>query len=96
MEQSQNARLDEVNKSKNISKFEARKKKRKEIIAYLKLINWTWRSQEEVVHVAPTTYLLVPIFEGPLLKILQDLRFGGVDDDDKCIIMEISMYSTLQ
>ena len=87
--QSQNARLDEVNKSKNISKFEAKRKKRKEMIAYPKLINRTWRSQEEVVQALPITYLLVSILKGPLLKILQNLRFGGVDDEDNRIIMEI-------
>ena len=59
------------------------------MIAYPKLINHTWRSQEEVVQAPPITYLLVPILEGPLSKILQDLRFGEVDDEDNRIIMEI-------
>ena len=87
--QSQNARLDEVNKNKNILKFEARRKKRKEMIAYHELINRTWRSQEEVVQAPPIMYLVVPILEGPLSKILQNLRFGEVDDKDNRIIMEI-------
>ena len=59
------------------------------MIAYAKLINQTWRSQEEVVQAPPIVYLLVPILKGPLLKILQNLWFGGVDDEDNCIIMEI-------
>ena len=88
--QSQIAKLDEVNKSKNISKFEVRRKKRKEMIVYPKLINRTWRIQEEVVQAPPVTYLLVPILKGPpLSKTLQDLRFGVVDDEDNCIIMKI-------
>ena len=64
------------------------------MIAYPKLINWTWRSQEEVVQAPPIAYLLIPILEGPLLKILQDLRFGGVDDEDNRIIMEIVVYKS--
>ena len=87
--QSKNPTLDKVNKSKNISKFETRKEKKKDMIAYLKLINRTWRSQEEVVQAPPIAYLVVPKLEGPLLKILQDLRFGGMDDEDNRIIMKI-------
>ena len=61
------------------------------MIAYPKLINWTWRSQKKVVQAPPIAYLLIPILKGPLSKILQDLRFGGVDDEDNDIIMEIAM-----
>ena len=61
------------------------------MIAYPELINRTWRSQEEVVEAPPMAYLLVSILEGPLLKILQDLMFGGVDDEDNRIIMEIDV-----
>ena len=59
------------------------------MIAYPKLINRTWRSQEDVVQAPPIAYLVVPILEGPLSKILQDLKFGGVDDVENHIIMKI-------
>ena len=59
------------------------------MIAYSKLINWTWRSQEEVIQAPPIAYLVIPTLEGPLSKILQNLWFGGVDDEENCIIMEI-------
>ena len=61
------------------------------MIAYPKLINRTWKSQEEVVQAPPIAYLLIPILEGPLSKILHDLRFGGVDDEDNGIIIEIDV-----
>ena len=59
------------------------------MIANSELINRIWRSQEEVVQAPLIAYLLIPILKGPLLKILQDLRFGGVNDEDNRIIMEI-------
>ena len=62
------------------------------MIAYPKKINRTWRSQEEVVQAPPIAYLVVPILKSPLLKIFQNLRFGGVDDEDNRIIMEIAVY----
>ena len=61
------------------------------MIAYPELINQTRRSQEKVVQAPPVAYLVVPTSEGPLSKIVQNLRFGGVDDDDNCIIMEIAL-----
>ena len=64
------------------------------MIAYPKLINRTWRSQEEVVQAPQIAYLVVPILEGPLSKILQDLRFGGMDDEDNRIIMKIAVCKT--
>ena len=36
-------------------------------------------------------YLVVPILEGPLSKILQDLRFRGMDDENNRIIMKIAI-----
>ena len=59
------------------------------MIAYPEFINRTWRSQEEVVQAPPIAYLVIPILEGPFSKILQNLKLGGVDDDDDRIIMEI-------
>ena len=59
------------------------------MIAYLELMNQTWRSQEEVVQAPPIAYLVIPILKSPLSKILQNLRFDGMDDDDNRIIMEI-------
>ena len=61
------------------------------MIDYPKLINRTWRSQEEVIQAPPIAYLLVLVLKGPLSKILQDLRFSAVDDEDNCIIMEIAV-----
>ena len=62
--------------------------------AYPKLINRTWRGQEEVVQVPPIAYLVVSKLEGPLSKIPQDLRLGGMDDEDNCIIMKIALCKT--
>ena len=66
------------------------------MIDYPKLINRTWRSQEEVVQAPPIAYLVVPILESPLSKILQDLRFGRVDDEDNHIIMKIVVCKSEQ
>ena len=62
--------------------------------AYPKLINRTWRSQEEVVQAPPIAYLVVSKLEGPLLKIPQDLRLGRMDDEDNHIIMKIALCKT--
>ena len=64
------------------------------MIAYPKLINRTWRSQEEVIQAPPIAYLVVPKLEGPLSKIPQDLRFGEMDDEDNHIIMKIALCKT--
>ena len=89
--QSPNARLDEVNERKNIQYFEVERMKRKELITYSELINRTCRIQKKVVQASPIVYLVVPTSEGPLSKMLQNLRFGGVDDEDNRIIMEIAL-----
>ena len=59
-----------------------------------KLIKRTWRSQEEVVQAPPIAYLVVSKLEGPLTKIPQDLRLGGMDDEDNRIIMKIALCKT--
>ena len=92
--QNKNPTLDTVNKRKNISKFETRKEKRKRYECLPYFINRTWRSQEEVVQAPPIVYLVVSKLEGPLSKIPQDLRFGGMDDEDNCIIMKIALCKT--
>ena len=91
---SKNPTLDTLNKWKNISKFKTRKEKEKDVNAYPKLINRTWRGQEEVVQAPPIAYLVVSKLKGPLLKIPQDLRLGGMDDEDNCIIMKIALCKT--
>ena len=62
--------------------------------AYPKLINQTWRGQEEVVQAPPIAYLVVSKLEGPLSKIPQDLRLGEMDDEDNRIIMKIALCKT--
>ena len=65
-----------------------------DVNAYPKLIKWTWRGQEEVVQAPPIAYLVVSKLEGPLTKIPQDLRLGGMDDEDNRIIMKIALCKT--
>ena len=65
-----------------------------DVNAYPKLIKQTWRSQEEVVQAPPIAYLVVSKLEGPLTKIPQDLRLGGMDDEDNRIIMKIALCET--
>ena len=65
-----------------------------DVNAYPKLIKWTWRSQEEVVQAPPITYLVISKLKGPLTKISQDLRLGGMDDEDNRIIMKIALCKT--
>ena len=65
-----------------------------DVNAYPKLIKRTWRGQEEVVQAPPIAYLVVSKLEGPLTKIHQDLRLGGMDDEDNRIIMKIALCKT--
>ena len=65
-----------------------------DVNAYSKLINRTWRGQEEVVQAPPIAYLVVSKLEGPLSKIPQDLRLSGIDDEDNRIIMKIALCKT--
>ena len=65
-----------------------------DVNAYPKLINRTWRGQEEVVQAPPIAYLVISKLEGLLSKIPQDLRLGGMDDEDNCIIMKIALCKT--
>ena len=91
---SKNPTLDMVNKEKNTSKFKTRNEKEMDVNAYPKLIKRTWRTQEEVVQAPPIAYLVVSKLEGPLTKIPQDLRLGGMDDEDNRIIMKIALCET--
>ena len=65
-----------------------------DVNAYPKLIKRTWRGQEEVVQAPPIAYLVVSKLEGPLTKILQDLRLAGMDDENNRIIMKIALCKT--